>query len=334
MSVKRKLLIVAACILGSGVLGLVWWRNRTPQPKELDHLTGAVLRQDADVRKQVPVVNADLNAAMGGVAVAHSRSDRLGYFRLNLRPKLRSGQPLKLTIRHPDYAPFDLAATAEDRIYVIRMAPVDRDPPAASNAPLVDISGVRLRYAVKSTTMVNVGTTVRTFEVINTANVPCRGKRPCSPDGKWKATIGGFSVDAGAGNEFRNARLSCIAGPCSFTAIEYDGFSAGGPRISASVRNWCDPTTFLVEAEVVRTMATDTVRLAFPAIVGQTMTFTLPPGAQGASIQAEVHGSEIIFPLGPSLTLSWATCSGNTGPDQGRRYRCELKPGYRFVEVK
>ena len=41
-------------------------------------------------------------------------------------------------------------------------------------------------------------------------------------------------------------------------------------------------------------------------------------------------GRSIIFPLGPSLFLSWANCNGRVNPDQTRVYRCELKPGYRF----
>jgi hypothetical protein len=60
------------------------------------------------------------------------------------------------------------------------------------------------------------------------------------------------------------------------------------------------------------------------------MTFTLPPEGEGPSIQAEVNGSGIVFPLGPALILSWASCSLHVAPDRSKLYSCVLKPGYRF----
>ena len=125
-------------------------------------------------------------------------------------------------------------------------------------------------------------------------------------------------------------RVSCIAGPCPFTKIDSDGFSSGGRRIGASVRAWSDTVTFLVEAEVVHTMLTDSIRQAYPSIFGRGMTFTLPPTGQGPSIEAEVNGLQIVFPLGPDLQLSWASCTSRSASNRTRLYSCELKPGYRF----
>jgi hypothetical protein len=124
--------------------------------------------------------------------------------------------------------------------------------------------------------------------------------------------------------------LSCIAGPCPFTAIESDGFSKGGRAISASVRNWSDTTTFLLEADVFRRQVGDAIRQAYPVIIDQAMNFTLPASAEGASIEAKIDGSAIVFPLGPTPILSWANCSVRTGQDQARLFWCALKPGYRF----
>ena len=76
---------------------------------------------------------------------------------------------------------------------------------------------VRVRYSVKTITEADVGSAVKTFEVANVGDVPCKGHHPCSPDGKWKAALSSASLDAGEGNEFRNARVSCIAGPCPFS---------------------------------------------------------------------------------------------------------------------
>jgi hypothetical protein len=96
------------------------------------------------------------------------------------------------------------------------------------------------------------------------------------------------------------------------------------------VRNWSDTVTFLVEAEVIQTMLSDAIRNAYPTIFGREMSFTLPPTAQGPSIEADMNGEEIIYPLGRALTLPWAVCNLQMGADRTKLYRCELKPGYRF----
>jgi hypothetical protein len=61
------------------------------------------------------------------------------------------------------------------------------------------------------------------------------------------------------------------------------------------------------------------------------LNFTLPADAEGISIQAELNGETIIFPLGPDLLMSWADCNTRAiGDGNARVYRCELKPGYTF----
>ncbi len=176
----------------------------------------------------------------------------------------------------------------------------------------------------------NVGSAVHTFQIVNRGNVPCSGHRPCSPDGKWKAAIASASLDAGEGNEFRNARVSCIAGPCPFTKIVSDDFSKGVRRIHVSVLNWSDTTSFLLEAEVVRPTISAAVRDSYPVIFGQVLNFTLPAAAEGVYIQADMNAATIVYPLGPDLFLSWANCSSRVNNDQTKVYRCELKPGYKF----
>jgi hypothetical protein len=167
---------------------------------------------------------------------------------------------------------------------------------------------------------------------VNTGNVACEHQAVCSPDGKWKAATGGVSLDAGADNEFRNARLSCIAGPCPFTQVDSDRFSRGGRVINAVVRNWSDTTTFVLEAEVFRPEITAISQHSYPTILGRRLNFSLPVRAEGASIEAEVAGQQIVFPLGPTASLSWATCEVRAEKDQTRLFRCELKPQYGFKD--
>jgi len=141
-------------------------------------------------------------------------------------------------------------------------------------------------------------------------------------------------MDAGEGAQFRNARVSCIAGPCPFTRIDFDGFSRGGRTIKVSVRNWSDTTVFLFQAEVFHPQIDNIIRLAYPVILGSSLNFTLPPSAEGPSIEADVNGEDIIFPLGPKPDLSWAACNVSVDKNQAKFYRCDLKSDYRFRESK
>jgi hypothetical protein len=216
-----------------------------------------------------------------------------------------------------------------DKLYVAHLMPVLHEA-HAPNHPDITVSNVTARYSIKSTTAVNVGSRVTTFEVANTGNVPCKKQPPCSPDGKWKASMGSATLDAGEGYEFRNARTSCIAGPCPFTKIEDEDFSQNGRTINVSARNWSDTATFLLEAEVFHPMVSDMVRTSYPVKFGQALNFTVPGSAEGVTIQAEINGEAITFPLGPNLYLSWADCNARVNIDQTKVFRCELKPGYRF----
>ena len=329
MSRERKTAIwtVAGVILGIGVAGLAGKLLRSGRENSL---AGAVLMAHADPRKQLPIPDVEITAEAGGM-VTRAKSGASGYFRLTWPSGMWRGEPVKLRFRHRDYQPLEITQPLAGQLYVARMshspsAKAVADPPA----PEVSVANLRIRYAVKATTRINLGSAARTFEVANAGNVPCQDRAPCSPDGKWKAAIGSTSLDAGDGREFHDARVSCIAGPCPFTRIDSDRFSGGGRKIGVSVRDWSDTATFLVEGEVAQTMISDAVRQAYPSIYGREMTFTLPPTGQGPSIEAEVDGAEIVFPLGPELLLSWASCTLQSAADRTKLYSCELKPGYKF----
>ena len=292
-------------------------------------LRGAVIQRDADPRKELPIADVEISAA-DGLAVRDCKSDSSGFFLLALRPGVAPGRPVTLLFRHPGFTPLELNEIVSDKIYVARMAPIPQENSGALDHPDVVVANVGVRYSIKTTAVANVGSTVKTFQAVNTGNVPCYDRRPCSPDGKWKAAIGSISLDAGQGNEFRNARVSCIAGPCPFTKIESRNFSHGGRTINVSALNWSDTATFLLEAEVVHPTASDIVRESYPVTFGEALNFTLPVGAEGVSVEAEINGAPIVFPLGPDLLLSWADCNARVNSDHTKVYRCELKPGYRF----
>jgi hypothetical protein len=289
-----------------------------------------VVRRDTDPRKELPVADVAITA-VNRFGTVSTTSDASGFFTIPLPVLVLRGQAITLRFQHHDYQDLELHEFVGDKLYVARMVPLASDAtPAPSGQPKKIVANVRVRYSVKARTEVNVGSAVKTFQIENTGNVPCKGRHPCSPDGKWKAARGSATLDAGQGNEFRNARASCIAGPCPFTEIAPDGFAQSGANLTASALDWSDTATFLVEAEVFHPMVAQIVHESYPVVFGQALNFTLPTSAEGVSMEADIDGQTIIFPLGPALLLSWADCNARVNPDQTRVYRCELKPGYEF----
>jgi hypothetical protein len=326
MSAKKKAVfwvVLALAILGT-VLTLVQRHRREPIT-----LRGAVLKEDADPNKQFPIADVEITA-INALGTGKAESASSGLFSITLPKGLRRRQPLILEFRHKDYQPLDLHDFIGDKLYVARMVPVHQETVAADHHAQALVTNARIRYSVKATTAANVGSAVKTFQAVNAGNTPCHKQPPCSPDGKWKATIASASLDAGEGNVFRNARVSCIAGPCPFTKVEQEELSQDGRYLNISVRNWSDTTMFLVEAEVVHPMVSDAVRESYPVIFGRALNFTLPASAEGPSIRAEIDGEAIVFPLGPDLFLRWADCHIGVDKDESKTYRCELKPGYQF----
>ena len=326
MRSKRKPVIQAVTLaLLAGILacGLLSYRAGPSS------LQGAVLERNSDPRKESPIADVEVTASVGSTT-SSARTDSSGYFTIPLRRWIRRGQSIRLEFRHPGYQGLDLNEVVGDKNYIVHMALVPSRVPPNTRQPITSIANVKIRYSMKTTASVNVGSAVKTFEVVNTGNLPCNARRPCSPDGKWKAAIGSTALDAGEGNEFRNARLSCIAGPCPFTRVESDGYSRGGNKITAAVLNWSDTTTFLLEAEVYHPIGSEVIQESYPVIFGQTLNFSVPHTGEGVSLEADVNGEALVFPLGPSLCLSWANCTVTTDKDRSKSYRCELRDGYDF----
>jgi hypothetical protein len=327
MTRLQKVEILTACamtlLITAGAIALVRWEARRPVP-----LQGAVTVKETDPRKELPI--ADVEIFTSDVPPVTGKSDASGFFRLTMARGVRRGRPVTLHFRHKDYQPLDLNEFVGDKLYIVHLSPLAAKPGRPSDQQQIKVGNVRVRFSIKNQTEVNIGSAAQTFEVENKGNVPCKGQHPCSPDGKWKASLGSLSLDAGIGNEFRDARASCIAGPCPFTRIEADRFTQGGRTIMVTARDWSDTATFLLEAEVFHPMASELVHESYPVIFGESLNFTLPSSAEAINIEADINGQTIIFPLGPDLLLSWANCNVRVNPDRTHVYRCELKPGYRF----
>ncbi|HEV2708728.1 MAG TPA: hypothetical protein VGU67_00830 [Edaphobacter sp.] len=326
-------MIAVAVAVAAVLLLRVHW-HRPPSIRRSIPIEGAVIRRDPDTRKELPIENVAVTAS-DGVVSASAESDASGYFKIELQRQVWSGQPIVVHFKHADYEPLDLNLQAgrlliDEKLHVVAMVPVPE--PDKPNIKESVVKNIRVRYTINSRTQSNVGSAVKTFQVVNQGNVPCDKHLPCSPDKKWKASSGSASLDAGQDNSFGNVRASCIAGPCPFTSIDSSGFEHGGRHITVSALNWSNTATFLLEAEVFHTAISSNVRESYPVIFGRTLNFTLPPTQEGVSLEGEIDGAPMVFPLGPNLYLSWATCTARTNKEKDKTtvYRCELKPGYQF----
>ena len=323
-----------AAIVAVALVGLFLreshWRPRTVS------IQGAVVRHDTDPGRQLPIAGVDVSVT-DGVISSTTQSDASGYFHLRLRTKMWPGEVLQLSFRRPDYKPYNITiplglSSATKKLYVAALRPTSVVPATPPGKTLAAVTNIRIRYTVNAEEEQDIGSAVKTFQVVNKGNLPCNHHGPCSPDGNWKAATGSTTLDAGSGNEFRNVRASCIAGPCPFTRIDPSGFEHGGRVVTASALDWSDTATFLLEAEVFRKSLNSSVRESYPVIFGRTLNFVLPGSAEGVSIEAEIAGTPMVFPLSPELYLSWATCNARASRDNSssKVYRCELKAGYRF----
>ncbi len=336
MTGTQKVSIWAALVLlaGAAVAAYFFVKSRPPMlPPPPVQMSGVVLMQDSDPKNQLPITGATVRAARDGVA-DETKSDSSGLFQLTLpaSPERKVQDPTTLTFTREGYQPLEITVDDPHKLFLARLTaiPKPEKPIQKQNETLIE--NVRVRYSEKASFTSDSGTLVKPLEVPNTSTVPCSLHLPCSPDGRWKATLQPFSIDA-PGNEFRNIRISCIAGPCPFSKIQSQQLVNNGHTLKLAILNWSDTVTYLLEAEISRTVVSDMVRESYPVIFGSSMSFTLPASAQGLSLEAEQGGQgNIVFPLGPELKLSWAICSERGMQNNARFYRCDLKPGFRFKQ--
>lgn len=327
MARRRKVIIWTMSVILSAIAITAVLRLRFDETHP-QILQGAVVREDTDPHKELPLEGAIVSVRNGPLSIS-TKSDVSGYFTLALPRGRYWRKQLRLEFQHPDYQSLSLPIAGEKKLYIANMTEV---PPVQKTADrtTVVISNVQARYSADTISNINIGSIVKTFEVVNKGNVPCTKHSLCSPDKKWKANAGTLTLEAGPENHYRNARASCIAGPCPFTKAELRYENGDASKIRVTALNWSDTTTFLVEAEVFHSMISQNITKSYPVIFGRTLNFSLPSSAEGISIEAELDGKPIIFPLGPALRLSWADCNTRINQEKTQVFRCELKPGYQF----
>lgn len=322
-----------AAVTGAGAAIAIFLRVGHWRPGLIE-IQGAVIRKDLDTHRELPIPGVVVTVSDGLTSTA-TQTDASGYFKLKFQQHVWPSEQVNLSFRDPDYRPLDLKYVVGLRSNLKQLTVAELEPVAAASGPegrLSVISNIRIRYTANIQSQTVIGTAVKTFQVVNQGNIECRQQSPCSPDGLWKASTGSTTLNAGPDNEFRNVRASCIAGPCPFTRIDSSGYAHGGRVITASALDWSDTATFLIEAEVFHDTTDASVRESYPVIFGRVMHFTLPANQEGLTIEAEIDGAPMVFPLGLDLYTSWATCTSRKSSEgeDSTAYRCELKPGYRF----
>ena len=167
MSKRKTIATLAIIVFGIFALTLTFALLHRRQPVTL---RGAVLRQDKDPNKQLPIADVQITAT-NALGTGSSKSDSSGFFSLTLPKGLRRRQPVLLQFRRKDYQPLDWDDFISDKIYVAPMIPINQDTTGESRSQSA-VSNTRIRYSVKATAEANIGSAVKTFQVVNTGNMP------------------------------------------------------------------------------------------------------------------------------------------------------------------
>ena len=179
------LLLAGAAVAVWGVRHI---KNRTTT------LRGAVITANPDPRKQLPISGAEITAT-DGISVVRSTSDSSGLFAIVLRKRIFRGHLITLRFRHMDYEPLNMSVLASGKIYLAEMMPIQSEKPIArSLATQTRSNNVVVKYSIKTATVVNIGSAVRSFEVPNKGNQPC--ERASSMLARWKMEGGGRIGDS------------------------------------------------------------------------------------------------------------------------------------------
>src|SRR5207248_7711724 len=124
----HRALSLVAVTLAFAVLGGCGKR----QPKPII-IRGAVIRQDTDPGKEVPIGDV-LITAVDGTASGVFHSDAAGFFSVTFRPEVVPGQAVQLRFRHPDYRVQQSTINVSDKLYVTRLRSLHDQPPPVADA--------------------------------------------------------------------------------------------------------------------------------------------------------------------------------------------------------
>jgi hypothetical protein len=101
MSRRKWILWAGVAVAAAAVITVLIVRSQRWRPRTIA-IQGAVIRKDADVRKELPIANATV-IVTDGMMTVRTQSDASGYFHLRFRENVWPGQTVTLSFRSPDY---------------------------------------------------------------------------------------------------------------------------------------------------------------------------------------------------------------------------------------
>ena len=116
-----------------------------------------------------------------------------------------------------------------------------KPPPTSSvqaSTPAADCKPIRVEPELQASTSTD-----------NRDGEHCKGRTPCSPDGKWWASERELTVSADSGEELRNWRLECAGTGCTHMETMSVSPSEGNRRIAVRAKTWSLPVTLRLHAE-------------------------------------------------------------------------------------
>src|SRR5215471_21181430 len=80
-------------------------------------ISGAVITQSYDTRKQAPIANVEVDSPDGLTTQPTTKTDFAGHFTFTLRPGTKPGQPIRLNFQHPDYQAVQTNELVDGNLY-------------------------------------------------------------------------------------------------------------------------------------------------------------------------------------------------------------------------
>src|SRR6185437_15315947 len=186
----KKITIWIAVLAAAAVLiAVIVARMQRWRPRNLT-IQGAVVRSRPEPGKQSPIGGVTVTAT-DGMMTTTAKSDSSGYFQLRFRAKLWPGHVLQMEFRKPEFKDSNLTVpltyrSSSDRLFIAALEPIVPEKDEVTGKKLTVVSNVRVRFTENVEGDDNIGSAVKTFQVVNKGNVPCNRQAPCSPDGRWK----------------------------------------------------------------------------------------------------------------------------------------------------
>ena len=295
-------------------------------------IEGTVILQDDDPTKESPIagVSVAVEPDDGVSLVDTATSDFSGYFKLRLPPTIVYGDSVTLRLRHPDHQPIDLVVPVAEHLYVMRMSSAHPEVQPRPARPDIVLSEIIVRYTIESRTALNIGSGARpsTCPIVAMSRAIGSRRVHLMASGRRRTAVCRSTPERATSFAMRACPASLVHARLRISSRMDFRAAARSSRPRSATGRTRPRSRLKPKCSGLRTP----IRLSVPTQSSSDTGSTLhwPPPPRGVSIEAEVDGEPIIFPLAPNGILSWATCNVRIQKEQARLYRCELKPGYIF----